>query len=137
MERGASEMSESLSESTEMSSVAEASCLIRRVAGPREVGDSVKALIRRASRRLGWQFSRTKDVWYQDARRIDAEEMDRLRDEAARVEANVARERLLALRNGLAATDPEFHRETIDALEHVLRCMGCQVGPVGLRAGRR
>lgn len=109
--------------------------LVRRIAEPRDVGDSVKAAIVRAARRLGFPFSRTKDLWYGDARRIDASEMDRLRDLAAKREAELLRSRLLALRDGLAATDAEFHRETIDALERALRNMGCDVGAVGLREG--
>lgn len=125
------------SEQSEMSSVSEASSLLRRVAGPRDVEDSVKALIRRAARRLQWGFSRTKDIWYGNARRIDAAEMDRLRGEAARAEAEHLRARLVALRNGLAATDPELHRETIDALERALRAMGDPVGALVLRENRR
>jgi len=46
----------------------------------------VKAAIRRASRRLGLPFNRTKDIWYGQARRIDAEEMDRLRRGAENTE---------------------------------------------------
>lgn len=42
-------MSENLSEKLEMSSIAEASDLIRRAAEPRPVGDSVKAAISRAA----------------------------------------------------------------------------------------
>jgi len=32
------------------------------------------------------RYSRTKDIWYGDARRIDAAEMDRLRREASNAE---------------------------------------------------
>lgn len=130
-------MSEILSEGSEMSSAAEASTLLRVVAGPREASDKIKSLIRRAARRLHWSPSRTKDVWYQDARRIDATEMDQLRDVAVQVEIETTKQRLLAMRNGLAATDPQFHRETIDALERALRGMGCEVDALGLRQDRR
>lgn len=130
-------MSEFLSGNGEMSSVAEASILLKQVAGRRAASDSVKALIHRAARRLHWKQSRTKDIWYEDARRIDSFEMDTLRAEAARVEIEEARTRLLALRNGLAATDPDFHRDTIDALERALRGMGCAVGPVAFQERRQ
>lgn len=126
-------MSEVPSERSEMSSVNEASVLVRCVAEPREVGDSVKAAIVRAARRLGFSFSRTKDLWYADARRIDAAEMDKLRDVAAKREANALRAQLLAARNALAATDEEFHRPQINALECALRNMGAEVVPVGFR----
>jgi hypothetical protein len=41
------------------------------------------------------------------------------------------------MRDGLAATDPDLHRETIDALECALRGMGRPMVPVGLRDWRR
>jgi hypothetical protein len=68
------------------SSIDEAQTLIRRCAEPRPAGDIVKAAIRRASQRLDIPFSRTRDIWYGDARRIDAEEMDRLRRGAEKAE---------------------------------------------------
>jgi hypothetical protein len=64
------------------SSIDEAQTLVRRCAEPRPAGDQVKAAVRRASRRLGLSFNRTRDIWYGQARRIDAEEMDRLRRRA-------------------------------------------------------
>lgn len=130
-------MSDKQSEKFEMSSVAEASTLLRRVAGPRGSGDNIKRLIERAARRVGFGYSRARDIWYQDARRIDSEEMDRLRDKAARFEAQETRDSLVAMRNRLAATDPEFHRQTIDALDSALRSMGAEVGALGLRPDRR
>ena len=116
-----------------MSSVVEASELLRRVAGPRVADDKIKTLIRRAARRLGWGHSRTKDVWYRNARRIDAQEIDQLRDLVARGEASRLRAQLVAMRDGLAAVDAEFHRPTIDAIERSLGAMGGPVGALGLR----
>jgi len=128
-------MSEFASEQSEMSSLAEASALVRRVAEPRPAGDKVKAAIVRAARRLGFPVSRTKDLWYRDARRIDAHEMDRLRERAARVEARLAVASLLALRGRLAAADADFHRPTLAALDDALRAMGADVGAVAVREG--
>ena len=133
MDEGALQVCENQSELSEMSSVIEARLLVRRAAEPRAVGDSVKAAIVRAARRLGFPPSRTKDLWYGHARRIDAIEMDRLRNVAARREAELLRAQLLAARNALAATDAEFHRPQIDALECALRDMGCEVEPLGFR----
>lgn len=110
-----SEMSEKRSERSEMSSVSEASLLIRRVAEPRPIGDSVKAAIRRAAQRLGFSFSRTKDIWYQDARRIDAHEMDALRGLAERY-ANIA--------TTLRHQDEDFYRTQADALEYFANRLG-------------
>jgi hypothetical protein len=110
-----SEMSEYLSEKSEMSSVTEAATLIRKAAEPRPIGDSVKAAIRRAAQRLGFSFSRSKDIWYGDARRIDADEMDALRSLATRY-ANIA----ATLRH----QDEDFYRTQADALEYFANRIG-------------
>ena len=68
------------------SSSDEAQILVRRCAEPRPAGDQVKAAVRRASQRLGIPFSRVRDIWYGDAKRIDADEMDKLRQEAEKAE---------------------------------------------------
>jgi hypothetical protein len=122
-----SERSEFASEISD--AIAEARCLIKQCAEPRPVGDSVKAAIGRAARRLGWSYSRAKDVWYGGARRIDVAEMDRLRssaedqknneaiaDEIDRLRARLSRlERQLDRRGGarsvgahLVRQDPHF-----------------------------
>jgi hypothetical protein len=75
-----------LPNSSYASSVDEAKILVRRCAEPRPAADQVKAAIRRASQRLEIPFSRTRDIWYGEARRIDAEEMDRLRRGAEKAE---------------------------------------------------
>ncbi len=116
-----------------MSALSEASNLVQRVAGPREVSDSIKKAIGRAAERLGFGYSRTKDIWYLDARTIHAHEMDRLRAEAARVEIEAAIAAVLALRQGLAKTDPVLHGQAIDALDSALCSLGAPVGAVGLR----
>lgn len=126
-------MSETLSEKPKMSAVVEARALVRRVAEPRLVGDSVKTAIVRAAARLGFPISRTKDLWYGDARRIDAEEMDRLREQSARNEARVAVANIAALRGRLAAADADFHRPTIAALDDALRTMGADLGAMAVR----
>ena len=121
-------MSEFASEKSEM--LSEASVLVRRVAGPGGVGDSVKSAIRRAAHRLGFSHNRTKSIWYRDARRIDAHEIDRLRTEAARAEARAAINNLLALRRSLASADADFHCPTIAALDDALRSIGAEICPV-------
>ena len=71
------------------SSIDEARALIRQCAEPCKAGELVKEAIFRASRRLEMPLSRTRDIWYGDARWIDANEMDRLRRGAE--EAELAR----------------------------------------------
>lgn len=65
-----------------MYSVCEASNLLQTRIAPPSVAASVSARIRHASRRLGWTYSRTKNVWYRDARTIQSHEMDRVEEVA-------------------------------------------------------
>lgn len=68
------------------SSLDEARALIRQCAEPCKAGELVKEAIFRAARRLGMTPSRARDIWYGNARRIDANEMDRLRRGAEEAE---------------------------------------------------
>jgi hypothetical protein len=86
------------------SSIDEAQTLVRRCAEPRPAGDQVKAAVRRASQRLGIPFSRVRDIWYGDARRIDADEMDRLRRGAEKAELAQAVAAIEFLKNRAVAS---------------------------------
>lgn len=127
------EHSENRTEKSEiwhMSAVAEASSLLRRVAEPRPAGDTVKAAINRAARRVSahllhpMKASRAEDIWRSEARAIRAEEMDAIRKAAAADRyAEEARDdharlldRISRIETALRISDPEFHREQADAL---------------------
>lgn len=109
-----------------MNPSAEASHLIRYAAEPRPVGDSVKAAITRAARRVGLGYERAKSLWYSEARRVDASEMDRLRavaaERAAKQEEAAVHahrqlvERISAIEARLAAIDPDFYGDAVAAL---------------------
>lgn len=94
-----------------MSSEREAYDLVRRVAEPRTAGDSVKQAIIRAARRLRWSITRTKAIWYAEARRIDASEMDQLRALASEQAARYSR-----MAEALRHVDAEMYQPDIDAL---------------------
>lgn len=86
----------------------EMSVSLRRLAEPVRAGDSVKALIGRASRRAGMSYSRAFECWYGRAR-VRAEEMDRVRgllqakeQEAINAEIVELRQRLMRLEKHLA-----------------------------------
>jgi hypothetical protein len=64
--------------------------IVREAAEPSQPGESVKAAIGRAARRLGLSFARVHGIWYGRARQITAEEADTLR----RRRAELARARL-------------------------------------------
>src|ERR1700716_255874 len=94
-----------LPNSSYASSIDDAQILVRRCAEPRPAGDQVKAAIRRASQRLEIPSSRTRDIWYGDARRIDAEEMDRLRRGAEKAELAQAVAAIEFLKNRAVASN--------------------------------
>ena len=99
-----------------MAALAEASSLIRLLAEPAVAGESVKSAIRRAARRAGIDASLGKRLWYGEARRIDADTMDRLRiaadDTKAYAEAISARRTILAR---LAACEAALGLQDADA----------------------
>lgn len=111
---------------------------LRELAEPRRGGDLVKAAIGRAARLAGLSYTRAFDVWYDKARRIDAEEAERIanaiqkkRDQEARNEFNDLRTRLLKLESRLAqtATDicgpaPDFLRKQVRGRGGAGRTMG-------------
>jgi hypothetical protein len=68
------------------SSVEEARILVRRCAEPCQAGESIKSALRRVTHRLQFSHIRTRALWYGEARRIDAREMDRLREVADEIE---------------------------------------------------
>jgi hypothetical protein len=140
MAKGDSEVSGKSSEkpvSEFVSPVAEAADLLRRVAEPRPVGDSVKAAINRAAFRVSLPPGRVQDLWYSEARMVRSNEMDAIRSAAARRAREEAKNRdaafasLRSLRDTYAATDPEFYREQILAIEQVLRDAGDRIHSVG------
>jgi hypothetical protein len=113
-----------LPKSSYASSIDEAQTLVRRCAEPRPAGDLVKAAIRRASRRLGLSFTRTRDIWHADARRIDAEEMDRLRQGAENAELAQAVAGIEVLRNRMLESNLPASRQVFAALTAALSALG-------------
>jgi hypothetical protein len=104
--------------------IEEAQSLVRRCAEPRPAGDLVKAAILRVSRRLGLPFNRAKDIWYGDARRIDAEEMDLLRAAAVVAEVDHAALGIEVLRTRLAGSPSPVSREVVAGIDAALRALG-------------
>jgi hypothetical protein len=106
------------------SSIEEAQTIVRQCAEPRPAGDQVKAAILRASRRLRPPFNRTKDIWYGQARRIDAEEMDRLRREAENTKLAHAITETEVLRNRMLASRSSASSRVVAGLNAALRALG-------------
>lgn len=119
--RGITERSKNPLDSSEID---EARNLVQRCAEPRPVGDSVKAAINRASKRLGFSNTRTTDIWYGNARRIDAREMDQLRNCASIIEIKQAISDLTMFRSRLSGISTPAARQAIDGIDAVLRILG-------------
>lgn len=90
-----SKLSDNPSKDSEMVTI-EARDLVSVVAGPREWGDNRKGWLARAARRLGFSYTRTRSIFYGEARVIRAEEWIRLNEEAEQLKKS-ARERQEAL----------------------------------------
>jgi hypothetical protein len=106
------------------SSIEEAQTLVRQCAKPHPAGDKVQAAILRASRRLQLPFNRTRDIWYCQARRIDADEMDRLRRGAENTELAHAIFAIQVLRNRMLASRSPASHEVVAGLDAALRALG-------------
>lgn len=65
-----------------MDPVAEAQALVKAAAEPREPGESVKASINRAARRLGFSLRRVVQAWYRQPAAWLSTEMDVMRERA-------------------------------------------------------
>lgn len=117
-------MSENLLEKSEMSSVEFASNALKRHVAPNGSAENVKDRIRLAARRLGWSFTRTKDVWYADPRvSISAEELRVIEDKAgityARAEARDLQELIRKADLLLAGPEADFFRPLVDAFRRM------------------
>jgi hypothetical protein len=106
-------------------SIEEARILVRRCAEPRPAADYVKAAIRRASRALDMPFSRTRELWYGTARRVDANEMVRLRRTARQVELSQAVIAVRLIESRLRQSCSPYAREAAANLSLALRAIEC------------
>lgn len=95
---------------------AEARRMVELIAGPMRLGENVKSALARVARATGLGDRRVRSIWNGEARRIDATEMDRLRqvalDARTQEEARLAYRshvaRLQAARAALRIQDPDL-----------------------------
>lgn len=97
----------------------EISTLLRRLADPVVAGESVKALIRRASVRAGLPPGQTKRLWYSEMHNIPAHIADQIREKAYQHERKLKRSVVEAI-SVMQVTDPDFYRSVIEAAGAVL-----------------
>ena len=105
--------------------------LLRALSRPHGEGEKVEAIIDRTARIAGLSFSRCYEIYYGRARRVEPEEIARIelaldkktrRD--ARHELSELRLRIEILEARFAQTDPDFHREDINAMRQGMRSGG-------------
>lgn len=101
-----------------------AAVLAKRCSQPCPVGDFVKAAVGRAADRTGIPHSRLRDIWYGDARRIEAWEMERLSVGADIAEMEVALAGIEAARRRLQGSVSPLSREAIASLDYASRVLG-------------
>lgn len=96
---------------------------LREIAGHTPGYGYTKQALGEAARRTGLSQSRTFDLWYGKARRVEQYELDAINDalnkkrrEVERNELHDLQLRIARLEARLASSDPEFHRPTLDAL---------------------
>lgn len=113
------------------------SSLVHEVANYLAPSTNWKERVRAAARALKLPFGRTKAHYYREARRVDAEEMDRARAKATELrEASIRRKAAehMAWLNStvehLRAVDPEFHSFDVDGLERAVARLGALGGAV-------
>lgn len=95
--------------------------VLRELAEPRPVGDTIQSAIVRAARVVGIPYARTFNIWYGRARRIDAHEarqieeaLQQKREEEARNEIHELRTRLLLVESRIAAERANSRRASTD-----------------------
>ena len=117
-----------------MSSVAEMSALCREAADYRSKTPNWKDRVTAAARVFGFTWSRAKAFYYEDARRVEAREMDHarriIRELRARRKAAELATQFHATIAHLRQTDEEFYSGTIDGLERALMAAGLENSPV-------
>lgn len=123
-----------------MSDVVLASGLLKELSLPRPPGEFVKNAIARASSLARLEYWRGFDLWYAKARRVEAYELDQIREalrikneRAARNELHEVKMLLARLEARLNAGDTDFYRADIDGL----RAAASETGAMGSAVDRR
>jgi hypothetical protein len=126
-----------------VTSVTEASNLLRDLSLPWGSGETVKDVIDRTAKAAKLAFWRTSDLWYEKARRVDDAEIERIREalkeknrKAAVNELRDLKFRIARLESALVSRDPDFHSPEIDFAGELLRGVG-GMDSAGAAGGRR
>ena len=105
-----------------MSAAVEAKSLLKDIAGPLSLGETLKVVFPRIARKCGLSERRVKSIWHMQARAIRADELAAIKAAARKQEViadETVSDRLLRVEQRLSAIDPDFYREHVAALRHM------------------
>lgn len=108
----------------DLSQVTESSLLredLRDVIAPPGAGVNIQDRVRVAARKLGWSFTRTKDVWYADPRvSIDGDDLVKIEEVSGisygRAEVRSINQLIAQADALLEGADEDFHRPFVAAI---------------------
>jgi hypothetical protein len=109
----------------------DAATMLKELSLPWAAGERMKSILERASRLARLKYSRTYEIWYGRARRIEPHEIKQIaealqikNERAARNELHDLKLRLARLEASLSAGDADFYRPSIDYAGDVVRQLG-------------
>ena len=97
----------------------EISALLKRLAEPVQVGETVKTCIRRAAERSGLTYNQARHGWYGEWKYIPAHVADQIRNRAAEHDRKLKQAAFETIR-AMQASDPALFRECIEELSDLL-----------------
>src|SRR5262245_515730 len=96
---------------------------LKELALPCPAGDRVKSAIGRAAKESGLSYERTRKIWYGEAHRIEAAEIELVRVAHIKKEIREFRKHVAHVQNYISrqeallrTTDEDFHSENLAAL---------------------
>jgi hypothetical protein len=109
----------------------DAAMMLKELSLPWAAGERMKSILERASRLARLKYSRTYEIWYGRARRIEPHEIKQIaealqikNERAARNELHELKLRLAKLEASLSAGDADFYRPSIDHAGDMVRQLG-------------
>lgn len=97
----------------------EARSLLQEYIAPPIAGESMKVRIARAARYVGFTYGRTGTLWYGNARRVDAQEIDLLRAAAVKKATSITVETTNG--NDFWGTVTELRAQITELRSHIER----------------
>lgn len=110
--------------------MSEAAIMLRELSLPWETGERIKSILDRTSRLAKLSYSRTYEIWYGRARRIEPSEIEQIAEALRIKNERAVKNELHELRTRLArleatvSKDSDFYRPDADYARDMLRQLG-------------